>query len=556
LKQSLLVPLVPQSLSHPALYNLPIVFSRSAHLRRTLFLALILSSFIIRPSSLAAQAAADAAPPSRILLVLPFDNGSSQPSLEWIREAAPEILTSRLASAGFSPLSRADRRYALDHLGFPQTFHPSRATSIKLAQTLDAESIIIGEFSTAGSTLTASARIVDVPHLRISQPVTASGDMHSLVSVFDTLAWELTRQLDPAFPISEDTFVAAGASLQLDAFEQYIRGIAETDHAERLRHLQAAVKLNPAFSAAWMSLGREDFANQDYEHAAEAFSRVTGNTPDALEAGFYRGLSLLYTGNYATAEASFSAVARVLPLAPALNNQAVAISRQGHDGTALFRQAVTADPTTPDYHFNLAVSLRRHADPAGASAELAQYLKLRPTDSEALTLDAALRQPSTTQSVEPLERIARTFDAAAFRQAAVMMDQMQAARFNALEPDQRAQALILRARDYLSRGLLLEAERLFREAASADSRLPDAHEGLAEVRERSGDAVGARAEALASIQLKPTAEAYLVLARLDLAAGQYDAASRNANFALQFDPKNMPAHDLLRQIDLKRTQPK
>jgi tetratricopeptide (TPR) repeat protein len=540
-------------------YNQPIVFSLSSHLRRSLFLIAILALFAAHAAH--SQAAADAANPhNRILLVLPFDNGSNQPNIEWIREAAPEILTSRLAAVGFSPLSRTDRRYALDHLGFPQSFHPSRATSIKLAQTLDAESIIVGEYSTSGSTLTATARIVDVSHLHISEPVTASGDIHSLVSIFDTLTWELTRQIDPSFPISEEAFVAAGANLQLDAFEQYIRGISEPDQTERLRHLQAAVKLNPSFPAAWMALGREDFANQQYEQAAEAFTKVTGQSPkaapDTLEAGFFRGLSLLYTGNYAAAEAAFTDVARVLPLAPVINNQGVAVSRQNHDATALFRQAATSDPTTPDYHFNLAVSLRTHGDNNGASAELAQYLKLRPTDSEALTLDAALRQPPTAQPAEPLERISRTFDASAFRQAAVVMDQMQSARFDALSADQRAQALVLRARDYLSRGLLLESERLFREAASADPRLSDAHEGLAEVRERSGDTNGARAEALASIQLKPSAEAYLVLARIDLASGQYDAASRNANFALQFAPNNAPARDLLHQIDLKRTQPK
>ena len=540
-------------------YNQPIVFSLRSHSRRTLFLVAILALFAAHAAH--SQAAADAANPhNRILLVLPFDNGSNQPNIEWIREAAPEILTSRLAAVGFSPLSRTDRRYALDHLGFPQSFHPSRATSIKLAQTLDAESIIVGEYSTSGSTLTATARIVDVSHLHISEPVTASGDIHSLVSIFDTLTWELTRQIDPTFPISEEAFVAAGANLQLDAFEQYIRGISEPDQTERLRHLQAAVKLNPSFPAAWMALGREDFANQQYEQAAEAFTKVTGQSPkaapDTLEAGFFRGLSLLYTGNYAAAEAAFTDVARVLPLAPVINNQGVAVSRQNHDATALFRQAATSDPTTPDYHFNLAVSLRTHGDNNGASAELAQYLKLRPTDSEALTLDAALRQPPTAQPAEPLERISRTFDASAFRQAAVVMDQMQSARFDALSADQRAQALVLRARDYLSRGLLLESERLFREAASADPRLADAHEGLAEVRERSGDTNGARAEALASIQLKPSAEAYLVLARIDLASGQYDAASRNANFALQFAPNNAPARDLLHQIDLKRTQPK
>ena len=74
---------------------------------------------------------------SRILLVLPFDNRSGQPNLEWIREAAGELLSSRFTSAGFSPMSRAERLYALDHLGLPEGFQPSRASSLKLAQTLE-----------------------------------------------------------------------------------------------------------------------------------------------------------------------------------------------------------------------------------------------------------------------------------------------------------------------------------------------------------------------------------------------------------------------------------
>ena len=42
----------------------------------------------------------------RILLVLPFDNRTGQPSLEWVREAAAEVLSSRFTSAGFAPMSR------------------------------------------------------------------------------------------------------------------------------------------------------------------------------------------------------------------------------------------------------------------------------------------------------------------------------------------------------------------------------------------------------------------------------------------------------------------
>jgi len=505
----------------------------------------------------------------RILLVLPFDNRSGQPSLEWVREAAPEVLGSRFAAVGFAPMNRADRMYALDHLGLPQGFHPSRASSLKLAETLDADSIVVGSFVTDGTGIVAEAQVVDVPHLRMSEPVSARGEMKDLIGVFDSLAWKLTKQLDPGFNGSEDTFVAAGAGLRVDAFEQYIRGITEPDHDERLRHLNGAVALNPAFSPAWMALGREDYNAQQYEEAAKAFGKVERNDPDALEAGFFRGLSLVFSGNYPRAEVAFADVARVLPLAEVVNNQAVAVSRQGHDGIALFRQAVEADPNAADYHFNLAVSLKRRGDTTEALTELAQCLRLRPNDSEALALQKKVWSVPEAQSpavqntgtaeqsaADPLERVARNFDAVAFRQAAMMLDMVGATRLAALTPQKRALTLASQARDYLNRGLLLEAERLYQTAVAIDNTVAEAHTGLAEVRERTGDTEAARKEARESLKLTPSVDAYMVLGRLDLAGGKLEEADKEAGEALKLAPTDRAAGELRRQIEAREAEKK
>jgi tetratricopeptide (TPR) repeat protein len=515
----------------------------------------------------------------RILLVLPFENRTGQPSLEWIREASAEILSSRLASAGFAPMSREDRHYALDHLGLPQGFHPSRATALKLAETLDADSIVVGSYLADGTRIVVQAQLVDVPHLRMSEPVSASGEMRDLVAVFDSLAWRLTRQLAPGFTVAEETFVAAGSGLNLAAFEQYIRGITEPDQAERLRHLNQAVVLSPGFGPVWMALGREDYNGQQYEEAAKAFAKVGRNDPgalgpDALEAGFYRGLSLLFSGDYPNAEAAFGGVARVLPLAEVVNNQGVAVSRQGHDGSPLFRQAVAADPNAADYHFNLAVSLKRYGIAAEALTELAQCLRLRPNDSEAEALEKGWKEPdkldkpdkqpaagpnsslTAEPKADPLERIARNFDAVAFRQAALMLDQVEASRLAALTPLQRAQKLAGQAKDYLDRGLLLEAERLYQSAVAADGKVSEAHEGLAEVRERTGDDEAARKEARAALRLEPSADAYLVLGRLDLAGGHLDDANKEAGEALRLDSTSRAAQELWRQIEARKGQRK
>jgi tetratricopeptide (TPR) repeat protein len=534
-------------------------------LRRAAFL--VVSAVLLLFSTVSAQvpppsqapsppeAAAATAGKDRILLVLPFDNRTGEPSLGWIREAAAALLSSRFTSAGFAPMSRADRLYALDHLGLPQGFQPSRASSLRLAQTLDADSIVVGNYITDGPTLIAEGRIIDVPHMRMSPPVTVRGEMKDLIAVLDSLAWKLTRQLDPGFNVAEETFLAAGANLRLEAFEQYIRGITESDQAERLRHLQQAVKLSPGFAPAWMALGREDYNGQKYQEAAAAFAKVGRDDPDFLEASFYRGLSMMFSGDYSKAEGDFAAIARILPLAQVLNNQGVAVSRQGHDGSAMFRQAAVTDPDEGDYHFNLAVSLRRHGNNAEALTELNQCLKFRPNDSEAQALLAAWKQPGSV-NVDPLERIVRTFDAVAFHQAAVMLDKVEATRLAALSPQERARTLSSQARDYLSRGLLLESERLYQAAVVADAGAEDAHAGLAEVRERTGDTAGARQEARAALELKPSASAYLILARLDFAVSRLSEANQEAGEALKLNPNSQAAQELLRQVAAREAQPK
>ncbi|MGB8029113.1 MAG: tetratricopeptide repeat protein [Terracidiphilus sp.] len=495
---------------------------------------------------------------SRVLLVLPFDNRTGQPNLEWMREAAAEVLSTRFASAGFQPTSRADRTYALDHLGLPQGFQPSRASALKLAQTLDADSIVVGSYITDGSGIVAEATLVDVPDLRMLPEVSARGEMKDMIAVFGELAWKLTKQLDPQFNVAEETFAAAGKNIRLDAFEQYIRGITEPDQAERLRHLENAVKLSPDFGPAWMALGREDYNGQQYQEAADAFAKVDHNGPDGLEADFYRGLSLMFLGDYAHAEQAFADVARVLPLAEVINNEGVAVSRQGKDGVSLFIQAAATDPNAADYHFNLAVSLKREGNLAGALNELAQCLKLRPNDSEAQALNDAWKgkpgapgvngTAGADASADPLERIVRRFDETAFRQAAAMLDEVNAGRLAALTPRDRARTLCTQAKAFLDRGLLLEAERLYRDAVSADGTSAQAHAGLAEVSERSGDADGARKEAHEALELGQSADAYLVLAQLDFTAGSLDAANTEAGDALKLEPANRTAQDLMRQI--------
>ena len=67
----------------------------------------------------------------------------------------------------------------------------------------------------------------------------------------------------------------------------------------------------------------------------------------------------------------------------------------------------------------------------------------------------------------------------------------------------------------------MEAERVYQSAVDTDGNCAEAHTGLAEMRERTGDAEAARMEADKSLSLRPTVDAHLVLSRLDLGAAAW-----------------------------------
>lgn len=521
----------------------------------------------------------------KLLLVLPFEQASDKANLaqsalsksnlsnlssnlSWIGEAVPEILNRRLASAGFMPIDREDRLYALEHLGLPQSFQPSRASAIRLAQNLDADYLVVGSFANIGSRLTVTARILDMHSLHLSPPVEESAGMPELLSILDNLAWDVAKEIDPRFAVAKDTFAAADRSIRLDAFEHYVRGLMETDASAQIQHLKTAVQLDPSYSPALFALGMSYFDNQQYDLAASTLGRLQRGDPNARQADFYRGLAYLYTGNYADAENAFAFVSHQLPLPEVVNDEAVAASRRGHDGSPLFLEAVQADPSDPDYQFNLAVSLARKNDLTGATTALNKALKLRPEDTEAQSfateLQAGIRRasgtpgggagPSGDASSLPLERVKRSFNEASFRQAALEMEQMEAMRLSSLPPAARAVKLTEAGTHFLNQGLNLEAEREFQAALQVDSSEAQAHAGLAIVRERNGDAEGARREATESLALHPTFDAYLVLTRLDIASNRLPEAAQNLGQALELEPKDSIALGLRQQLESKGQQ--
>jgi TolB-like protein/Tfp pilus assembly protein PilF len=523
----------------------PTSYNQSVPNLRILALLTLLTLLIPRVQAQTEDALAN--PGGRVILVLPFDNRSGQPTLDWIGDSFPDTLNQRLNSAGFLTISHDDRQFALDHLGLPLDFRPTRATTLRIAQTLDANFVIVGSYNVSGGRIQVQAQVLEVDKLRMSAPLEDSSELPRLFDVEDAVAWKIARQIDPQFSVALQTFLAASSGVNITAFENYIRGLDARTHQERIQRLNAAVAASPTYAEALLALGKQDFTDRNYKEAADTLEKVPPTSRVSLEAGFYLGLARFNDGKYAEAEAAFNFVATRLPLPEVINNQAVAAARQGKDAFALFERAAGADPNDPDYHYNAAVSAFRRGDFAAAQREIATALKLKSADPEAVELQAHIAAGratpvSTKQDFVPVERIRRTYSEASFRQAAFQLDQVRAMRLATLPPAQQAAEYTQLGRDYLSQGLLPEAEQEFQAALAVDradkSNTAAAHAGLAQIREQSGSPNDARAEAQISLRIKSTPAAFVILARLDLQDNNLVAASVDIGNALRLDPKD------------------
>jgi tetratricopeptide (TPR) repeat protein len=533
----------------------PIIEGMRSSLLQRCDLVRCFSLILLGITAVAAGAQQVPAMGGRVVLVLPFDNRTGDASLNWIGDSFPDTLDKRLESAGFLTISHDDRVFALEHLGLPAGFKPSRATTIRIAQQVDANFVIFGSYTVDGVTapktdvgkaakgaasddeastaparqvasstdrLHVEAQVLSIDELKLSAQIQDAAELYRLFDAENAVAWKAAKLLDPRFNVAEPTFLAAQGSVPLAAFEDYIRGTSSTSSEERLKRLQAAVGLVPGYPAALLALGKEQYEQRNYDAAAATLAKVPKTDRLALEANFYLGLARFNTANYAGAAEAFGFVTTRLPLSEIINNEAVAMSRQGKDATPLFQRAVSEDPSDEDYHYNLAVSFFRRGDTTSAMREVDEALKLKATDAEATALKkqlgavpAGTKLTANSANFTAVERIRRNYPETSFRQAAFLLDQTRAARLAALPADERAAQYAQLGREYLAEGLLPEAESQFHAAIEADPRSSEAHAGLAQIRDTSGDATQARNEANTSNGIKPNAAAYMVLARLD-----------------------------------------
>jgi tetratricopeptide (TPR) repeat protein len=519
------------------------------------FIAILINLLFALPGHLIAQTGHHA---GNIVVIVPFENTSKAPGIDWIGEAFSEVVGQRMTAAEYFVIRREDRIYAFDRLGIPATLRPSRATLYRVAEEMDVDYLVVGSYTFDGRTFTARSQVMDMKRLRLSPEAVESGALTQLVDIQNATSWDMLHDIDPTFSIAKNNYTASVAAssgqIRLDALENYVRGTLATDNAEKLKRLKEAVRLHPTYAQAILQLGKTYFEAKEYESASLWLGKIPKTEPLASEANFYLGLASYYTGNFERAEEDFGFVASRVPLIEVYNNLGVVTARRGKKSAVdYFDRVVQADSHDPDYRFNLGLALFRNGDTAGAIRQLKESLALRPQDTEAkslleaVTLANSSKAPAPTLKL-PLERIKRNYDETSYRQLALEIQNINEQRYASLSRPEHAAVHVSHGNELISQGLFYQAEGEFREAILLDSSNACAHSGLAAVLAERNDLSEARSEAIVANRIKFSAEAFLVLARVDLKQNKLESARDNVERALKLDATNAAGIELKRAV--------
>jgi tetratricopeptide (TPR) repeat protein len=353
-----------------------------------------------------------AGPPARVL-VMPFENVTREGRIFWLGEASAVLLTDDLNALGISAISREERREAFDRLQVPPAVVLTDATVIRLGQLVGASEVVVGSLELVGESLIVKARTIALDAARVRHNGIERGPLAELYPTFERMA----RQLAPGSARSSDEVERQHPPLAV--FENYIKGLLADSPKTAITYLTAALRARPGFDRARLAIWDVYSQQGDHQRAADAVARVAPDSPLADRARFLLGLSQLRLGRNDDAYDTYTALAEVHSTPAVFNNLGVIQLRRGGgpqtgQPTVYFNRAADADPTEPDYFFNLGYAYWTLRDTGAAIYWLREAVRRNPADGEAhyvlgAILAAAGTQAEGNREKELARRLSSTF---------------------------------------------------------------------------------------------------------------------------------------------------
>jgi tetratricopeptide (TPR) repeat protein len=371
---------------------------------------------------------------SATVLVLPFHNSSQYSDLDWVGESIAETLMTEFAAADQIIVDRSSRTEALRRLSLRHDANYTKATLLRIGQTVGAEYLCFGTFEITlptpqaplkSGSIRIAAQFVDLRKMHDGPELSETGRLTELSRMQEHLAYESLKYLDPAVSRNPEDFLSAQKVVRLEAEESYVRGLLSSSREQKQQWFMQAQVLDPKFPGPIYELGKLELEQKQYARALDWFRRIAPSNPNYPKARFRMGLASYAAGDYSSAASYFREVLKSFPLSEVYNNLGAAENELNQVQPAIedFRHALEGNPDISAYLFNLGTALLRAGSTADAAKRLQQVVDHDPSDAEARNLLEMARKsdPAAAKAKLAPQRLKTAFDETAFRQLKAML---------------------------------------------------------------------------------------------------------------------------------------
>lgn len=363
------------------------------------------------------------------VLVLQFQNRSEYKDLNWVGESVADRLMVEYSGANQIVLGRASRAEGMRRLTLRPDANFTKATLIRLGQTLDADYLCYGTYDftlPAGSSqmkdssVRISARFLDLRKMHDGPETSESGNLSELSRLEEHLAFTTLKYLDPNGHFTVEQFITPAKLIRVDAEESYVRGLLSPSGDQQQKWFLQATVIDPHYSAPAYELGKLALTRKNYREALTWFRRINANDPRYPYARFRMGLCEYGLADYTAAAGYFRELVKTYPLNEIFNNLGAAESQANQpEGIEDLRRAVEGDANDPVYLFNLGAALLKSGRYEEAAKQLQAAADRDPddADTQALLEQAQARKSGSGDPKSAvLERVKANFDPTVFRQ--------------------------------------------------------------------------------------------------------------------------------------------
>ncbi len=544
------------------------------------FTILILSGF-----SLQAHAAND------VLLPLPFENGTSKTEYQWISDSFTVMMADLLDTPGLVVLSPEEVAAAYEKAGLRSGAPMTRASEIKLAETLQANLALVGAYEVledkSTKTISITAKLIDTREGRV-KPYTFSGLLSDLQAMQGILAWNILYERDPALPYSQDQLRRRARMVPPKAYEFYVKGMQAPDLKSREIFVKRAIKeYNEAepvghYAQALFQLGLVKFKNKEYAEAERNFRELIKDDPYYLEGLFYQGLAANYQNHFSDSLDAFEKLVIGLPMVEVLNNAGVAALAKADLPRAIMhlQRASLSAQNDDTIRFNHGYALWKNKNYDAAVAEFKAAVMVNPKDGEAQYLLAkclksagreqesvgadqearkylgnyakweVLPEAEKLTKIPNLTRLKTDFNRTIFYK--LIRKQSYSLGAPSVQSRRAVQSLE-RARQFMNEKRDAEALTELQNATNGDPTLAEAHYLRGQILQRRNELETALSSFSAAIYWNPRlVGAHVALGQLYLARNDRARALSHSKLATEIDPTDRDALNLKRQVETSR----